>query len=89
MVTKTGKTPPKKLRSGRGVNYLIAGSDGKLLLASGSTGEIRTLTAEEAKQVLPLLKQRQQLGRQLADVLLAKGFALGPGDIIDLEVGTD
>jgi hypothetical protein len=86
MATKTSKTPRRKRSRGHGTNYLIVGSDGTLLLGSGSTGEIRPLTPEQAKGVLPLLKQRQELGRQLATMLRDAGFEIGPDDIVDLEL---
>jgi hypothetical protein len=57
-----------------------------LLLASGSTGKIRALTPEESEAVLPLLRQRQQLGQQLTELLQKKDFALAPEAIWDLEI---
>lgn len=83
-VTKTAKTPARKRV--RGTNYLIVGRDGTLLLASGSTGKIRALDPDETKQVLPLLRQRQQLGRQLTELLEKSGFSLADDIVVDLEI---
>jgi hypothetical protein len=83
-VTKTAKTLGRK--RARGTNYLIVGRDGTLLLASGSTGKIRALDPNETKQVLPLLRQRQQLGRQLTQLLEKAGFALADDIVVDLEI---
>ncbi|HWZ74424.1 MAG TPA: hypothetical protein VN326_23475 [Casimicrobiaceae bacterium] len=83
-VAKTAKTRSRK--RARGTNYLIVGRDGTLLLASGSTGKIRALDPNETKQVLPLLRQRQQLGRQLTELLEKAGFALADDIVVDLEI---
>ena len=69
------------------LNYLLVGSDGKLLLRSGSTGKIRELTTEEPTKVLPLLNQRQQLGMELAKVLQREDFQLADAIIIDCPPG--
>ncbi len=67
-------------------NYLIVQSDGTMLLASGSTGKVRALTPEESEKVLPLLRQRQKLGRDLAKLLLKKGYEAEDGEIWDLQI---
>jgi len=57
-----------------------------LLLTSGSTGKIRALDPDETKQVLPLLRQRQKLGRQLTELLEKAGFQLADDIVVDLEI---
>jgi hypothetical protein len=84
MTTKKVATESRKGR--RGPNYLIVGQDGTLLLTSGATGRIRALNPAEVKRVAPLLKERQRLGRQLAEALETTGFALADDGVIDLEV---
>jgi hypothetical protein len=84
MATKKVTTKSRKRR--RGPNYLIVGQDGTLLLTSGATGKIRALNPAEVKRVAPLLKERQRLGRQLAEALEKTGFALADDGVIDLEV---
>lgn len=84
--TKSAKTGRRKHSRARGTNYLIVGRDGTLLLTSGSTGKIRALDPDETKQVLPLLRRRQQLGRQLTELLEKAGFALADDIVVDLEV---
>jgi hypothetical protein len=86
MATKASKSSRKKRRRGQGRNYLIIASDGTLLLASGSTGKVFALDPEASEHLLPLLKQRQKLGKQLAEMLQRKGFALSDEGIIDLEI---
>ena len=68
-------------------NYLLVGTDGKLLLRSGATGKIRELTPDEVTKVMPLLNQRQQLGRDLAEILQKQDFRLADGLIIDCPPG--
>jgi len=68
-------------------NYLLVGSDGRLLLRSGATGKIRELTPEELTKVMPLLKQRQQLGKDLAEILQKEDFPLADALIIDCPPG--
>jgi len=84
MPTKNVTTKSRKGR--REPNYLIVGQDGTFLLTSGATGKIRALNPAEVKRVVPLLKERQRLGRQLAEALETTGFALADDGIIDLEV---
>jgi hypothetical protein len=84
--TKSAKTRRRKQSHARGTNYLIVGRDGTLLLTSGSTGKIRALDPDETKQVLPLLRQRQRLGRQLTEVLEKAGFKLADDIVVDLEI---
>ena len=68
-------------------NYLLVGTDGKLMLRSGATGQIRELTPDEVTKVLPLLNQRQQLGRDLAKMLQKEAFPLADALIIDFPPG--
>jgi hypothetical protein len=84
MATKKVTTKFRKGR--RGPNYLIVGQDGTFLLTSGASGKIRALNPAEVKRVVPLLKERQRLGRLLAEALETKGFALADDGVVDLEV---
>ena len=86
MATKTSKTPRRKRRAAVAHSVLLVQSDGTMLLASASTGKVRVLTPEESEKVLPLLRQRQKLGRKLAALLLKKGRQTGDEDIWDLEL---
>jgi hypothetical protein len=78
MATKSGVAQPPKKRPARKSqpqkNYLIVAGDGSLYLASGATGKVSIVDGETTKQVLSLLKQRQQLGRQIAEVLKSRGY---------------
>jgi hypothetical protein len=88
MATKARKKSSAGKKRGVSVsNYLLVGSDGKLLLRSGSTGKIRALNDAELKKVLPLLKKRQQLGLELAKVLQTEDFPLADAEIIDCPPG--
>jgi hypothetical protein len=90
-VSKAAKAPKRRGQSGgsRDVppptspNLLLIGSDG-LYVRSGSTGEVRKLTAEETAAVEPLLEQRQALGTRITDELTNRGFTLAPDPTIDL-----
>jgi hypothetical protein len=74
------RKPSKRSPSGPSPNFLINASNG-LFVQSGTTGEVRKLTDEEAAAVSKLLEKRQKLGLEIAELLQTRGFDL-PTSII-------
>lgn len=73
-----------RLRGG-GPNYLIE-VKGKLVLVSGATGEVKALSEDDRDLVLPLLRERQELGRKLAELLEKRGFDFSVEGTVELFV---
>ena len=77
--------PRKRFRGGEGPNYLIE-IKGRLVLVSGATGEVRALSDKDRDLILPLLKQRQELGKELAELLEKQGLDVSGDGTIELFV---
>lgn len=81
---KSGKTAkaksPRRARSAAmtsdGPNYLLIGSDGKMVLRSGRTGEIVEIDPALYPQIEQLLQKRQQAGIELAQLLEDSGLVV-------------
>jgi len=59
-----------------GQDYVVVGRDGTLSVVSGETGQIRELKDQELKtQVLDLIKQRQDAGKELTKLLGQHGLS--------------
>ena len=54
-----------------------------MFVQSGTTGEVRKLTDEEAAAVSKLLEKRQKLGLEIAELLQTRGFDLTISPIWD------
>jgi len=82
--TKSGKAaktkPPRRARSaammGDGPNYLLIGSDGKMVVRSGRTGEILDVDPALYPLIEELLQKRQQAGIELAQLLEDSGLTV-------------
>ncbi len=70
-----------------GKNYVILGADGKVIVASGETGEVAALDdAAQKLEIARLIEQRQALGRQLSQLLRDSGYVVAIGqetDVVD------
>jgi hypothetical protein len=78
MATRAHKgVPKKKDGSGKGKgraeaagrNYLVVASNRKLVVVSGATGKIKEVDPKDASRILKLLKDRQQKGRKICELL--------------------
>jgi len=77
--TKTAKPKsPRRTRSAARAsdspNYLLVGSDGRLVLQSGRTGEILDIDPALRPQIEALLQKRQQVGIELSKLLEENGL---------------
>ena len=82
---ESGKTAGKAKRrrrklsaavTGDGPNYLLVGSDGRLVLQSGRTGEIYDIDPALRPQIEALLQKRQQAGIELSKLLEDNGLVV-------------
>ena len=73
---------PARSLSGPQRNFLISASNG-LFLKSGSTGQVRKLTDDEAAAISELLEKRQELGLKLSELLEKEDFVLSASGIWD------
>ena len=67
MAGTAAKKVKKRRRGGTpgGENYVVRGKDGKLVVASGKTGKVRSLKKKDQDRIETLIKQRQALGLKL------------------------
>ena len=68
-------------------NYVILGTDGKVIVASGETGELRLVENTAHKlEIAAVIEARQALGRQLSQLLSDSGYVVAIGqetDVVD------
>jgi hypothetical protein len=70
---------------GDGPNFLRVGADGRLVLQSGSTGEISDIDPALRPQIEELLQKRQQAGIELSQLLAQNGLDVAPSVPVHFE----
>jgi hypothetical protein len=73
-------TAAKKRKKGKGgdENYIVRGKGGKLFVASGKTGNVDAIKARHVDEIESLIKQRQELGLKLSQLLDEQGYGVAP-----------
>lgn len=74
--TAKPKSPRRTRSAGDSPNYLLVGSDGRLVLRSGRTGEILDIDPALRPQIEALMQKRQQVGIELSKLLEEHGLVV-------------
>jgi len=74
----TGEEREKRGGTAGGDNYVVWSQDGKLLIVSGKTGNVREVKSEHKEEIEDLIKQRQTVGLKLSKLLEEQGYVVAP-----------
>jgi hypothetical protein len=77
MATEKRKATRKSRKQAQA--YLIVAGNGKLVLVAGDTGKVSSVEGKNAAKVLRLLKDRQKITQEVAELL--EGATLGEADV--------